>query len=54
VRTAAVLRAQTPEALARIRAEIGQKVEGYAKGDAFVVPMSAILASAQAPASPKR
>ena len=48
VRTAAVLRAQTPEVLAKIQAEIGRKVETYAKGGAFVLPMTAVLASADA------
>ena len=48
VRTAAVLRAQTPEALARIAADIRRIVETYAKDAKFVLPMPAILASATA------
>lgn len=46
VRTAAVLRAQTPDALAAIRAAVRRGVETYARDGAFVVPMPAILASA--------
>jgi len=45
VRTAAVLRAQTPEALTRIRDEVRQTVETYAKDGQFVIPMPAVLAS---------
>lgn len=45
VRTAAILRAQTPEALDAIRAAVRRGVEGYAKDGAFVVPMPAVLAS---------
>jgi SAM-dependent methyltransferase len=48
VRTAAVLRAQTPEALAGIQAEIGRNIEAYARNGAFVIPMTAVLASAGA------
>ncbi|MCU1384224.1 MAG: hypothetical protein JWL71_2921 [Acidobacteria bacterium] len=46
VRTAAVLRAQTPEALAAIRAAVRRGVEAYARDGAFAVPMPAVLASA--------
>ena len=46
VRTAAVLRAQTPAALAAIRADIEREVAGYAQDDGFVVPMPAMLAAA--------
>jgi SAM-dependent methyltransferase len=46
VRTAAVLRAQTPEALAAIRAAVRRGVEAYARDGGFVVPMPAVLASA--------
>jgi SAM-dependent methyltransferase len=46
VRTAAVLRAQTPEALDKIRAAIRRGVERYACDGEFVVPMPAVLASA--------
>ena len=45
VRTAAVLRAQTPEALAAIRATLRQGVEAYASDGGFGVPMPAVLAS---------
>ncbi len=46
VRTAAVLRAQTPDALAAIRAAVRRGVQAYARGGGFVIPMPAILASA--------
>jgi len=46
VRTAAVLRAQTPEALANIRAAIRQSAQRYRQGDRFVLPMPVVLASA--------
>jgi len=46
VRTSAVLRAQTPEALERIRLAVRQSVDRYATGDAFELPMPAVLASA--------
>jgi SAM-dependent methyltransferase len=46
VRTAAVLRAQTPEALAAIRDAIRREVESYKRGDQFILPMPAVLASA--------
>jgi SAM-dependent methyltransferase len=46
VRTAAVLRAQTPEALERIRSAVRHSVERYAHGSGFEVPMPAVLASA--------
>ena len=49
VRTAAVLRAQTPEALARIRDAVRTGVEAYARGGGFSVPMPAVLASASKP-----
>ena len=45
VRTAAVLRAQTPEALDAIREAVRREVESYAKDGAFVLPMPAVLAS---------
>jgi SAM-dependent methyltransferase len=45
VRTAAVLRAQTPAALAAIRAAVRHGVEAYKKDGAFLVPMPAVLAS---------
>jgi SAM-dependent methyltransferase len=46
VRTAAVLRAQTPAALAAIRDAVRRGVEAYAGDGGFEVPMPAILASA--------
>ena len=46
VRTAAVLRAQTPAALAAIRATVRRGVESYAVDGGFAVPMPAVLASA--------
>jgi len=45
VRTAAVLRAQTPAALDAIRAAVRREVETYANDGAFLVPMAAVLAS---------
>jgi SAM-dependent methyltransferase len=45
VRTAAVLRAQTPEVLESIRAAVRRGVERYESGGAFLVPMPAVLAS---------
>jgi SAM-dependent methyltransferase len=48
VRTAAVLRAQTPEAISAIRAAVRQKVEAFAGEDAYLLPMPAVLASASA------
>jgi SAM-dependent methyltransferase len=45
VRTSALLRAQTPEALERIRLAVRQSVERYAKGDVFELPMPAVLAA---------
>jgi SAM-dependent methyltransferase len=46
VRTAAVLRAQTAEALAAIRDAVRERVETYRRGDEFLVPMPAVLTSA--------
>jgi SAM-dependent methyltransferase len=48
VRTAAVLRAQTPEALTAIQGAVRTEVERYARDDAFVIPMPAVLASGTA------
>jgi SAM-dependent methyltransferase len=45
VRTAAVLRAQTAEALENIRAAVRRGVESYAQDGGFAVPMNAVLAS---------
>jgi SAM-dependent methyltransferase len=47
VRTAAVLRAQTPPALDAIRAAVRQEVQQYATDGGFVVPMQAVLAVAR-------
>jgi hypothetical protein len=44
VRTAAVLRAQTPEALAAIRDAVRRSVEAYADHGGFSIPMPAVLA----------
>src|SRR3989442_1443064 len=52
VRTAAVLRAQTPKALDAIRGAVRRSVERYKEGDRFVVPMPAVLASATKPWQP--
>lgn len=46
VRTAAVLRAQTPAALEAIRAAVRRGVESYAVEDGFAIPMPAVLAAA--------
>jgi len=46
VRTAAVLRAQTPEALDAIRTAVRRAAARYKDGDRIVVPMPAVLASA--------
>jgi SAM-dependent methyltransferase len=49
VRTAAVVRAQTPDALAAIRAAVRGRVEAYGKDGQFVVPMPAVLACGKRP-----
>jgi len=46
VRTAAVLRAQTPAALAAIRDAVRVEVETFKSGAGFEIPMPAVLASA--------
>ena len=46
VRTAAVLAAQTPDALDRIRRATGAALAQYARGETFAIPMPAVLASA--------
>jgi SAM-dependent methyltransferase len=46
VRTAGLLRAQTPEAQDAIRAEVGEAIRPYARGGSVELPMPAILASA--------
>jgi SAM-dependent methyltransferase len=45
VRTAAVLRAQTPSALSAIREAVLREVEGYAGEGGYALPMPAVLAS---------
>lgn len=49
VRTAAVLRAQTPDALAAIREEVTREVERYKVGGGYEMPMPAMLASCRKP-----
>ena len=49
VRMAAVLRAQTPGALAAIRAAVRSGVEAYAHDGGFAIPMPAVLASCRKP-----
>ncbi len=49
VRAAALLRAQTPEALAAIRDAVRQGVTTYAQNGAFALPMPAIVAAAEKP-----
>ncbi|HKY90844.1 MAG TPA: hypothetical protein VJM11_07380, partial [Nevskiaceae bacterium] len=46
VRTAALLKAQTPEALAAIRAAMAAEVEGFAANGGYALPMPSVLASA--------
>jgi hypothetical protein len=46
VRTAALLRAQTPEAMAAIRRAIIEGAEVYRQGDHIELPMAAVLTSA--------
>ena len=46
VRTAALLRAQTPDARDRIRRSVIESLQSYAQGSAFAIPMPAVLASA--------
>jgi SAM-dependent methyltransferase len=46
VRTSAVLRAQTPEALARIRLAVSSVLCQYVQGDTLAIPMPAVLAAA--------
>jgi SAM-dependent methyltransferase len=49
VRAAALLRAQTPTALAAIREAVHQAVTAYARDGAFELPMPATLATAEKP-----
>jgi hypothetical protein len=46
VRTAAVLREQTPDVLERIRLAVRAEVERHAIGNGFAVPMPAVLSVA--------
>ncbi|MGU7773315.1 class I SAM-dependent methyltransferase [Burkholderia sp. MR1-5-21] len=46
VRTAAILNAQTPEALARIQAAVAERAAPYRLGDELQIPMPCVLASA--------
>src|SRR5439155_17150810 len=52
VRTSAVLRGQTQDALAAIRAAVRRGAEAYAADGGYLVPMPAVLASATKPHSP--
>jgi SAM-dependent methyltransferase len=49
VRAAALLRAQTPEALVAIRNEVRQSVTVYERDGAFELPMLAVVAAAEKP-----
>jgi SAM-dependent methyltransferase len=51
VRTAALLKAQTPEALAAIRRAIAEAAEVYRRGKTIELPMAAVLSSATKPAA---
>jgi SAM-dependent methyltransferase len=49
VRTAELLKAQTPEATAAIRGAIARSLGPYRQGTAFELPMAAVLSSADRP-----
>ncbi|MBI4664689.1 MAG: class I SAM-dependent methyltransferase [Verrucomicrobia bacterium] len=49
VRTAGLLRAQTPDALSAIRGAVRNATASLQNGDAFELPMPAVLASARRP-----
>lgn len=49
VRNAALLRAQTPEALRAIRAAVAERAESYRRGDLLELPAPAVLAAATKP-----
>jgi SAM-dependent methyltransferase len=51
VRTAALLRAQTPEATVAIRKAIVEALGPYRRGDVFELPMAAVLSSGAVPTS---
>jgi len=46
VRTAGLLKRQTPEALQKIQAAIEKSVQPYAKGDGFAIPKAAYIVAA--------
>lgn len=50
VRTAAVLKRQSPDALERIRASVREAMEAYAEGGVYRLPMPAVLVTATKPA----
>lgn len=49
VRTSAAMQAQTPEALAAIRAEVHDALQQYVDGEMIALPMRVVLASASKP-----
>jgi ubiquinone/menaquinone biosynthesis C-methylase UbiE len=49
VRTAALLKAQTPKATAKIRQAVRAAVETYRRGTVFELPMAAVLSSGRRP-----
>jgi hypothetical protein len=49
VRAAALLRAQTPEALEAIRSEVRRAADAYQSAGAIVLPMPAVVAAATKP-----
>lgn len=49
VRTAGLLRAQAPEALDAIRADVRDAVRAYQRGGTVELPMPTVLASATRP-----
>ena len=49
VRTAALLKAQTPDAMAKIRRAITEGAEAYRQDDAIELPMAAVLTSGISP-----
>jgi hypothetical protein len=51
VRTAGLLRAQSPDALAAIRAAVTDEAATYATGAGIAVPMGATLTSGRKPAT---
>lgn len=53
VRTAALLNAQTPEALRKIRAEVIASAEKFRNGESIDLPMPAVLACGLRPVNPE-